>query len=233
MTCSKSAPSKPCAIRPILLAGLTLALNNSCKATPSAPSQQPTTPPVATASSDAPPPTMSVPSECHMPATSMRIRIDAGQTMPTGTGLSITHEGASHDNFGPAGFDIQVSLLFRKGTEELRHVPSFRDKRPHQALGHCYRLIDADLGAALLEVAALPAPSQDAKPPTLEGVGGTPSPDATACTIVFEQGPEAGASTSRGCQANEICVCEARAGYSCRGRCMPIAPADKKLGDGQ
>lgn len=232
MTCSKLAPFKPRTRVHLLVAGLALASSASCEATSSAPPQQPIAPPTPTTSAAAPEP-MTLPSECDMPATSMRVRVDAGQTMPTGTGLSITHEGASHDNFGPAGFDIQVSLLFRKGAEELRHVPSFRDKRPHQALGHCYRLIDADLGVVLLEVAALPSPpslSQDA-PPTLEGVGGTLPPNAAPCTVVFENGPNGGASTSRGCQANEICVCEARAGYSCRGRCMPTAPADKKSRD--
>jgi hypothetical protein len=227
MTRSRTAHSNLRTLRPALLAVLTSLATNSC-GTPS-PALQPEPPRAAPQStSEPPPPSTPIPSECDMPTTSMRIRVDAGQTIPTGTGLSITNEGASHDNFGPGGFDVLVSLLFQRGTEEVRRMPSFRDSRPHQALGHCYRLIDADLGAVLLEVAALPPPPQDATPPTLQGVGGSPSPDAAPCTVVYERGPEGGTSTSRGCESHEICVCEAQAGYSCRGRCMPSAPAAPK-----
>ncbi|MFW5740852.1 MAG: hypothetical protein ACOC1F_10855 [Myxococcota bacterium] len=82
----------------------------------------------------------------------MRLRIDEGQSLPTGTGLIITNEGTSHDNFGPGGFDMSMSLHFRSDVEEVRHMPSFRDRRAHAVLGHCYRIVDAAPGAVLLEI---------------------------------------------------------------------------------
>jgi hypothetical protein len=208
-----------------------------CTSTSGPPARDPAPPPSQTlpgpagtappaAPNEPPPPAQPA---CSMSSSGLRLRIDSGQTRPTGTGLAITNEGASHDNFGPDGFDIQVSLHFRRGNEEARRQPSFRDHRPDEVLGHCYRLLDADVGVVLLEVSALPgsthaAPEPDA-PPTLTGVGGTAPPNGAACSVTDDNGPlPGGRQITHGCAPNELCVCEVQAGYSCSGRCALITP---------
>jgi hypothetical protein len=117
----------------------------------------------------------------------------------------VTHEGTSHDNFGPDGFDFVLTLHFRRGGEEARHEHSFRDRSPHTVLGHCYRIVDAAQGAVLLELSSLPT-------------------TAARCTRVRKGGPGSdGPEEIHGCAPNEICPCEAQAGYSCQGRCVPAS----------
>ncbi len=93
---------------------------------------------------------------CTIATPAVRMRVNAGQILPTGTGLEVGHEGWSHDNYGPAGTDSNVSLVFRRGPDEERRLLSTRDHAPRPVLGHCFRLVDAGPGAALLEIGALP-----------------------------------------------------------------------------
>lgn len=167
-----------------------------------------------------------IPPPCVLGGSSIRLRIDPGQSIPTGTGIDIGNEGVSHDNFGPAGFDFNVSLVFRRGAEEDRVMPSFRDRGPHVALGHCYRLLDLSAGTVLLEVSPIVGGERDGGPDgELEGFGGTPPPGAAACTVTDANGPLPGGEGASGCAENEVCVCEVQAGYGCRGRCAPEGKA--------
>lgn len=162
------------------------------------------------------------PPACTLTATKVRLRIDEGQEMHTGTGLTVRHEGTSHDNFGPEGFDFVVALHFSQAGKEARHAHSFRDRIPHAVLGHCYRIVDAAAGAVLIELSSLPDPNGQAGTSDLVGAGGPPAPNAVRCTRVRKGGPGSeGPEETRGCGPDEICLCEAQAGYSCQGRCIP------------
>jgi hypothetical protein len=144
--------------------------------------------------------------------------------MPTGTGLTVTNEGTSHDNFGPDGFDFVLTLHFRREGEEARHQHSFRDRTSHAVLGHCYRIVDAAQGAVLLELSSLPTPDGDPNVTDLVGTGSPPAPNAPRCTRVRKGGPGSdGPEETHGCAPDEICLCEAQAGYSCQGRCAPAS----------
>ena len=178
--------------------------------------------PPSTTRSQSPPSRPAEAPACPIAAARVRLRVDEGQGMPTGTGLMVTHEGTSHDNFGPDGFDFVLTLHFRREGEEARHEHSFRDRSPHTVLGHCYRIVDAAQGAVLLEVSSLPA-TASTNPAGLEGVG-APPPNAPRCTRVRKGGPGSdGPEEIHGCAPNEICLCEAQAGYSCQGRCVPAS----------
>lgn len=185
--------------------------------------------PASTVEAPTPAPSPPVAPACMMTSPTVRLRIDAGQTTPTGTGLFVTFAGMTHDNYGPDGFDMPISLLFQRGGEQEGRMPSFRDHRPHEVLGHCFRLVDSSAGAVLLEVSVI-SPGKDAtaptrpSPPGLEG-GGTPAPGAASCTVSDDNGPlPGGKRVTTGCDPNEVCVCEAQAGYSCRGHCAPASP---------
>lgn len=205
-----------------------LAANGCTSGSSPAPALQPQSPPVASGAQPAGPgarPGDPSPVEpaCLLSSSTVRLRIDSGQTLPTGTGLEITNEGSTNDNYGPDGFDIIVSLRFRRGDDEDRHIPSYNDHRPQTVLGHCYRLLDASGATVLLEVSPLPSPqSTPGDVPALEGAG-APPPGAPACTETDDNGPLPGGKVvTEGCAPNELCVCEVRAGYSCRGHCAPI-----------
>jgi len=87
----------------------------------------------------------------------------------SGTGLEITFKGSSHDNYGPGGFDLLLSLSFRRGEQKQTRLPSFRDRRTHQVLGHCYRIVDAAPPVIVLDVSLLdpspPASATRQRPP--------------------------------------------------------------------
>jgi hypothetical protein len=139
--------------------------------------------------------------------------------MPTGTGLTVTNEGTFHDNFGPDGFDFVLTLHFRREGEEARHQHSFRDRSSHAVLGHCYRIVDAAQGAVLLELSS--TPNGDPNVTDMVGSGGAPAPNAPRCTRVRRGGPGSdGPEETHGCAPDEICLCEAQAGYGCQGRCV-------------
>ena len=132
--------------------------------------------------SESPVPPAAVPT-CELRGNAVRVRVNQGQTLATGSGLEITYEGSSHDNQAGGGFDFLHSLRFRRGAQEDAHLASLRDRAAHEVLGHCYRIVDAAPAVVLLDVAPLrPGTAAAALPPPLQlpQLLGLPRPEVEA-----------------------------------------------------